>query len=123
MNLTPAASSRESAAHLPFRIAPLSSTLGARIVGMDLSNPLPNDTVAALRRALLRYEVLFFEEQTLDPSHLRDFAVRFGALHVHPIRPHVPGVPEVVPMQGGWALDDSGNWRADVTFLDTPPAA
>jgi taurine dioxygenase len=123
MNLTPAASSRESAANLPFNIAPMSSTLGAKIMGLDLSSPLPNETVAALRRALLRYEVLFFEEQELEPRQLRDFAVRFGSLHVHPIRPHVPGVPEVVPMQGGWALDDSGNWRADVTFLDTPPAA
>jgi taurine dioxygenase len=35
----------------------------------------------------------------------------------------VLGVPEVVLMRDRWAIDDSGNWRADVTFIDTPPAA
>jgi len=26
-------------------------------------------------------------------------------------------------LQDQWAIDDSGNWRADVTFIDTPPMA
>ena len=33
------------------------------------------------------------------------------------------GVPEVALLQDQWAIDDSGNWRADVTFIDTPPMA
>jgi taurine dioxygenase len=105
------------------RVAPLSSTLGARIDGIDLARPQDDETIAAIRRALLRYEVLFFDDQTLTPGQFRDFAVRFGELHVHPIRPHVTGVPEVVLLQDQWAIDDSGNWRADVTFIDTPPMA
>lgn len=105
------------------RIAPLSSTLGARVEGIDLSRPQDIQTIAAVRRALLRYEVLFFDDQTLTPAQLRDFAGRFGALHVHPIRPSVIEVPEVALVQGQWAADDSGNWRADVTFIDTPPMA
>jgi taurine dioxygenase len=106
-----------------FQIAALSSTLGATVSGLDLSERPDEDTIAALRRALLRYEVLFFENQSLAPMQLRDFAARFGKLHVHPIRPHVQGVPEVTLLQNQWAVDDSGNWRADVTFIDTPPAA
>jgi len=105
------------------RVKSLSSTLGARVEGLDLSKPLAAEAISAIRRMLLRYEVLFFEDQDLTPAQLRDFAARFGPLHVHPIRPHVAGVPEVVLMQDGWALDDSGNWRADVTFIDTPPMA
>ncbi len=106
-----------------FRVAPLSSTLGARIDGIDLSRPLTDEEIAAIRRALLRYEVLFFDDQTVTPAELRDFAARFGELHVHPIRPHIADVPEVALLQDQWAIDDSGNWRADVTFIDTPPMA
>jgi taurine dioxygenase len=106
-----------------FQVAPLSSTLGARIEGLDLARSLSVAEIAALRRALLRYEVLFFDDQNLTPHQLRDFAGRFGELHVHPIRPHVMDVPEVALLQNQWAIDDSGNWRADVTFLDTPPMA
>jgi taurine dioxygenase len=106
-----------------FHVAPLSSTLGARIEGINLAVELSDDEIAAIRRALLRYEVLFFDDQTLMPAELRDFAARFGELHVHPIRPHIAQVPEVALLQNQWAIDDSGNWRADVTFIDTPPAA
>jgi len=109
--------------HPSFQVAPLSSTLGARIEGLDLSRPLNAPEISAIRRALLRYEVLFFEDQMLSPTQLRDFAAYFGELHVHPIRPHVLEVPEVVLLQNQWAIDDSGNWRADVTFIDTPPMA
>ena len=108
---------------VPFRIAPLSSTLGARIEGLNLSLAQPDHVIFAIRRALLRYEVLFFEDQALTPIQQRDFAARFGELHIHPIRPHIEGVPEVVLMQDQWAIDDSGNWRSDVTFIDTPPMA
>jgi taurine dioxygenase len=111
------------AANPAFRVAPLSSTLGARIDGIDLSVTLSDDEIAAIRRALLRYEVLFFDAQALTPAQLRDFSARFGELHVHPIRPHIADVPEVVLLRNQWAIDDSGNWRADVTFIDTPPMA
>ncbi len=124
MSATPAVTPRESAALSgAFRITPLSSTLGAKIEGIDLSLNLSDDTISGIRRALLRYEVLFFEDQVLTPRQQRDFAARFGTLHVHPIRPHVAGVEEVVLLQDQWAIDDSGNWRSDVTFIDTPPMA
>lgn len=113
--------SRQAAASI--HVTPLSSTLGARIEGIDLSTKPGDGEIAAIRRALLRYEVLFFDEQTLTPVQLRDFAACFGALHVHPIRPHVTGVPDVALLQDQWSIDDSGNWRADVTFIDTPPLA
>lgn len=122
MNVLYAAKPQEIPA-TAFRVAPLSSTLGARIENIDLARPQSQDTISALRRALLRYEVLFFDDQTLTPAQLRDFAACFGELHVHPIRPHVTGVPEVALLQNQWAVDDSGNWRADVTFIDTPPMA
>ena len=103
-------------------IVPISPSLGARVEGVDLSRELPEETIAEIRRALLKHEVLFFEDQDLSPVQQRNFAARFGRLHVHPIRPSVPGVPEVLVM-GDHPGSESDNaiWRSDVTFIETPP--
>jgi taurine dioxygenase len=103
-------------------ITPLSPTLGARVAGLDLVQPLSAETIAEIRQALLKHEVLFFEDQDLMPQQQRDLAARFGELHLHPIRPSVPGTPEVLVLDNQPASDtDTGAWRADVTFIETPP--
>jgi taurine dioxygenase len=104
------------------RINPISPSLGARVEGVDLSSTLAEDTIAEIRRALLKHEVLFFEDQDITPEQQRNFAARFGKLHIHPIRPSVPGVPEVLVMgdQPG-SGSDNAIWRSDVTFIETPP--
>ena len=105
-----------------FEITPLSPTLGARIAGIDLARPISRETVAQIRQALLHHEVLFFEDQHLTPSQHRELAAQFGQLHLHPIRPSVPGTPEVLILDNQPASDtDTGAWRADVTFIETPP--
>jgi taurine dioxygenase len=103
-------------------ITPLSPTLGARIAGLDLAQPLSGETIIEIRQALLKHEVLFFEDQNLTSHQQRDLAARFGELHLHPIRPSVPGTPEVLVLDNQPASDtDTGAWRADVTFIETPP--
>ena len=103
-------------------VTPQSPTLGARIEGINLADPLSDELVAAIRQALLEHEVLFFEDQDLSPAQQRNFAARFGRLHVHPIRPSVPGLPEVLVLDNEPASEtDNGNWRTDVTFIETPP--
>jgi len=103
-------------------ITPLSPTLGARVGGINLAQAMDAEMVAEIRQALLKYEVLFFEYQYLTPGQHRDFAARFGQLHLHPIRPSVPGTPEVLVLDNQPASDtDTGAWRADVTFIETPP--
>ena len=104
------------------RIVPLSPTLGARIDGFDLAGPIAGEAIAAIRQALLAYEVLFFEDQDLTPNQQRNIAARFGKLHLHPIRRSVPGTPEVLVLDNGSASEtDNGTWRTDVTFIETPP--
>jgi taurine dioxygenase len=104
------------------RIIPVSPSLGARVEGADLGHDLPEETIFEIRQALLKHEVLFFEDQSLSPIEQRDFAARFGSLHVHPLRPSAPGVPEVLVMgaQPG-SESDNGIWRSDVTFIEAPP--
>ncbi|HEY1614058.1 MAG TPA: taurine dioxygenase [Rhizomicrobium sp.] len=103
-------------------LEPLGPVIGAIIRGVDLSSPLPDSVIAGLRDALLRHQVLFFEDQDIGPGELRDFAARFGALHVHPIYPHVDGVPEIMELDNhAGNPTDNDAWHTDVTFIETPP--
>jgi taurine dioxygenase len=105
-----------------FLVSPLTPSVGGLVSGLDLSKPLSQRAVERLRAALAERHVLFFENQTLDPHAQRDFAARFGDLHVHPIFPHVEGVPEITSIETRPDyLPDNDNWHTDVTFVQTPP--
>jgi taurine dioxygenase len=105
-----------------FLVSPLTPAVGGLVSGLDLSNPLSQRVVERLRAALAERHVLFFENQNLDPHAQRDFAARFGDLHVHPIFPHVDGVPEITSIETRPDyLPDNDNWHTDVTFVQTPP--
>ncbi len=70
-----------------FAVAPLTPAVGGLVSGLDLARPLSDRTIANLRAAVAERHVLFFENQLLDPAAQRDFASRFGKLHVHPVYP------------------------------------
>lgn len=73
------------------RTRPLTPTIGALVENVDLAVPLDEEQFADIQAALLKYQVIFFENQRLTPVEHRDFAARFGALHTHPL---CPGIPE-----------------------------
>ncbi|MDN0076089.1 taurine dioxygenase [Crenobacter sp. SG2303] len=101
---------------------PLSPALGALVQGVDLTSKLDNAVFGQLQQALLDYQILFFENQPLTPRQQRDFAARFGDLHVHPVYPNVPEQPEIMVLDThADNLPDNDNWHTDVTFIDTPP--
>jgi taurine dioxygenase len=103
-------------------VHPLNPTIGARVSGVDLGEPQPDAVVADIRGALLRHKVLFFEDQDLTPQGQRDFAKRFGDLHIHPVYPQVDGVPEILVLDNHKDNPtDNDNWHTDVTFIETPP--
>lgn len=105
-----------------FAVAPLTPAVGGLVSGLDLARPLSDRTIQGLRSALAERHVLFFENQTLEPAAQRDFASRFGKLHVHPIYAHVEDVPEVTLIETrADSTPDNDNWHTDVTFIQTPP--
>jgi len=92
------------------------------IEGADLSQNLGDEEIAAIRAALLKHKVVFFEDQHISAVQHRDFAARFGDLHTHPLYPGVAEAPEM------FVLDNHANnptdndaWHTDVTFIETPP--
>jgi taurine dioxygenase len=101
------------------RMAP---ALGATVKNLDLAGELTDATIEAIRDALDEHQVLFFRNQTLNPAQQRDFAARFGALHVHPVYPKHENVPEIMVLEYDEGLKGhQNNWHTDVTFIETPP--
>lgn len=105
-------------------IEPLSGALGAVIRGVDLA-ALDEPTFAAINAAFLRYGVVFFEEQDLDPAQYIAFARRFGALAEYPFAKGLEGFPEIVEIikEPHQTSNFGGMWHADTTYQPNPPKA
>ena len=110
-------------------VVPLAQHIGAEIRGVDLASDLDDDTVAAIRRALLAWKVVFFRDQTLDrEAHVR-FGARFGSVTpAHPtLPPRIPERPEIVVIEkdphepGTEESMIEHRWHSDVTYVETPP--
>ncbi|MER6332710.1 TauD/TfdA family dioxygenase [Streptomyces sp. NPDC001034] len=59
-------------------VRPVAGHIGAEITGADLAGPLDDAVVDLIRRAVLRWKVVFFREQRLDHAGHVAFARRFG---------------------------------------------
>ena len=109
---------------MDFQIIPSGATLGARIEGLDLSQPLSDETLETLIQALGRYGVLKYPRQDLTARQLRDFAARFGELEVNVANAfQEPGMPEVMILSNmqkdgkPLGLADAGqDWHTDMSY-------
>jgi taurine dioxygenase len=100
----------------------LTSSIGAVAQGIRLSDPLDDADFKAIHAALAEHHVLFFRDQTLTPVQHRDFAARFGKLHIHPIYPKHAEAQEIIVLDTDLVdLQDNAMWHTDVTFSPTPP--
>ncbi len=109
---------------MAIEVTRLNRALGAIVTGVDLAQELPHAVVDRLSALLVEHQVLFFRNQPVTPVAQRNFAARFGSLHVHPIYPVMPELPEILLIDTHAAfLPDNDNWHTDVTFSDTPPLA
>ena len=113
-------------------VTPLTLHIGARIDGVDLTQPLDENTVHAIRAALLKWKVVFFRDQKLDHAQHINFARYFGA----PTPGHVVfGSDETYPeiysvakhrtanARRAPVIDSWTNWHTDVTPAINPPFA
>ena len=106
---------------LGLTLQPLTPTVGVEIHGVDLSQPVSDDVLSAIRRALLDYKVVFFREQHITTEQHLDFARRFGELEVHPFAPHKEGYPEVLAITHNRESRGRENtWHSDVTWREVP---
>jgi taurine dioxygenase len=110
-------------------ITRLGKHLGARITGVDLSQPLDDDTFARISKAFFDNEVVVFPQQRLTPEQQVAFTRRFGVLEQHVRKEaRLADHPEIFILSN--ILDDSGKaigaqdagrfWHSDLSYKREP---
>jgi taurine dioxygenase len=103
-------------------LRPLTPTIGAEVRGIDCSQPLSDEQIAAIRAAWLDRLVLFFTDQHLDDAQQVAFAARFGEVTVgHPVEQPVTGRPQVHTIDS--TTGRTNFWHTDITFMARPAMA
>jgi taurine dioxygenase len=109
-------------------IKPSGAALGAEIRGIDLSQPLDDETFQAIVDAFHEHEVVYFRGQNLRPEQHIAFSRRFGELehHVRADRCR-PGYPELFVVsnviENGRPIgsQDAGLfWHSDLCYMAEP---
>jgi alpha-ketoglutarate-dependent 2,4-dichlorophenoxyacetate dioxygenase len=114
-------------------IEPLHAEFGARISGVDLSQPLGQNTFNQIDDAINRYSLVLFENQQMnDAAHL-EFTRRFGELEEEHVSYYSKGEVTYIGRVGN--IDDDGNkvssrqikastgnemWHSDSSFREIP---
>jgi taurine dioxygenase len=106
-----------------FEVRPIAGAIGAELHGIDLAADLPDETVAAVRQALLDHLVIFFRDQDLPPARFLALARRFGAPIEYPFVKGIDGFPEIIAVTKleHERVNFGGVWHSDTTYLAEPP--
>ena len=104
-------------------VEPVTGALGAEIRDVDLAEELDDERFSEIHDAFLDHLVLFFHDQRLTPEQHKDFARRFGDLHVHPLTAGMPGHPEIVEVikEADERHNWGSGWHTDLPILEEPP--
>ncbi len=126
MQTETATSAKASAMRVPFAINPLTATIAAEVVGLDLAKPLDPATLQAVRRAFLDYKILCFRDQHLSKEEQVAFSQQFGELERHTLRnkgqdlPFVHMVTNLGPDGKPSGVVKSQQWHSDKSFRLAP---
>jgi len=106
-------------------IEPLAGALGAEVRGVVLADLQDETAWQAIRRAFLRYSVLAFRDQALEPADLMRVGGRFGEPCFYPFVTGLDGYPHIfeVVKEEQETTNFGGNWHSDTTYLAQPPLA
>ena len=108
-----------------FEVRPLSGSVGAEVLGIDLGSEPGHNVIAAIRQTWLEHGVIFFRDQDLPPAKFLAFAKRFGDIVEYPFIKGIEGFPEIIPVVKleYETKNFGGIWHTDTAYLDTPPMA
>jgi taurine dioxygenase len=108
-----------------FEVRPLSGSVGAEILGIDLAAEPGANVIGEIRQTWLKHGVIFFRDQDLPPAKFLSFAKRFGAVVEYPFIKGIEGFPEIIPVikLAHETKNFGGIWHTDTAYLDTPPMA
>jgi taurine dioxygenase len=100
----------------------MSGTTGAEIGGVDLSGPLPDATIAAIRGVLAEHGVVVFRDQTLTPERHIAAARCFGEVNINRFFARAEGYPEIamVAKEPEQTTNIGGGWHTDHSYDEQP---
>jgi taurine dioxygenase len=110
------------------KVTPTGETLGATIESIDLNRELDDRVFGQILRALGRYGVLRFPNQSLDPARQMAFSARFGSLEINVAGAfQEPGYPEIMILSNMTepngrpigARDAGQDWHTDMSYSET----
>jgi taurine dioxygenase len=107
------------------KVTPSGQACGARVTGVDLTQPLDPDTAAAIRAAWLEHHVLAFPDQRMSDDDLEAFTLAFGGFGNDPFIAPIPGRDHIIAVER--RADETSplfaeNWHSDWSFQAQPPA-
>ena len=85
-----------------------------------------NDSLlASIHAAFLRYGVLVFRKQSLDPQSFLSFAQCLGEPIEYPFVKGLDAFPQIIEVKKlpDETLNFGGIWHSDTTYLPQPPKA
>lgn len=97
---------------------------GAEVRGVDLSQPLDDETVAAIKAAWAEHLVLSFPGQDMSDGDLERFTTYFGALSEEPYFRPIEGqryIAAIVRRADETTPIFAESWHSDWSFKDAPP--
>lgn len=106
-------------------LRPLGRALGTEVLGIDLSEPLSDQTFAWIERAFAEHPVLVFRDQNLGAAELAAFGRRFGKPRPHSLVDYRhPDNPEVSYLRNvdkagkvDWfGVKRAADWHTDSTY-------
>lgn len=112
---------KDDAVGVALTVRVLAGRIGAEISGLTLRADLSPDIVAAIRKALLQYKVLFFREQHhMTVGEQEAFAKLFGPLVPHPTLEKMPGTETALDLVYTDATMAANEWHTDDVCVVAP---
>ncbi|MSP41861.1 MAG: TauD/TfdA family dioxygenase [Alphaproteobacteria bacterium] len=105
-----------------FTVKPSSGALGAELLGIDLSHPLDDQTIADIKAMFQEYGVIFFRDQVLTPEQHIGFAERMGTININRFFKAVEGFPKIaeVRKEPDQTTNIGGGWHTDHSYDQIP---
>lgn len=110
---------------MTLKITPSDQACGAEVRGVDLTQPLDDETIAEIHAAWLKHHVIAFPDQPLGNDDLERFTQYFGPFGHDPFFGTIPGNDHIAAIKR--AADETApifaeSWHTDWSFQERPPA-
>jgi taurine dioxygenase len=102
----------------------LAGALGAEVTGLDLSRPLGEAALRALRQALIEHLVVTLPDQSMSLDDLERLTDQLGGRAVTPFVKPLPDRPYVIRVlkERDDKLNFANAWHSDLSYLPEPPS-